>query len=1213
MTHGSQLQTWIANSPFKPDSNQFFSELQSIEARVVLCLWQRRCTFLRPRYLLWGHEMFKTLLPKRHHGWPAQALVEFTLTALVFLLLIVMIIEVGHIMFAYITIQHAAREAARYAVTGQFDPKYADPLAGWQVDRATADPLKSIRPCWPLFWDDAYAPTLVNGADEPLLYEPFRGPRTCSVEEAAIRSMAGLVMNPHARDIDPDYYDIIVSGSTADVSPQTGSFTRKTLGGGTEVKDYIDYYRTSVPEYTGVNAGGSRGYAGDPGKKVIVQIEYRVRVITPLLSNIAPSIKLNSIATMTVETFGGSSLQREAVLPPQDVDPQKHVSELSPPELVVTSLTCPPTNTGGVPWAPNDVVPCQAVVTNEGVLGAGPSTLVVYGLLDATLPSPDSPPPDSTGYNRDVSIPPLSGEGGSETADFDVTLPNSPAGYRYNIYVWADGNAGGSVTPAHGAIEEVNATYSDEQREKNNLKGPAVIDTTYSADVLITAFTVSNTVPSPGDPLTYSVTVKNGGPHLAKQVGLTLTPLSGLLTCSTYSVSLGDIPANTTLPPQNFSCAVDPAAVTNQTLAMRATAAMTDPTVREVEPGNNTPPDLSVVVGGVDLVLSESVTPAEVNYSASVPADVVYTITVENVSGRNATGVHVTDVLPGDTLQNISVDAPATGSCSVTGSTVDCLGMSVNAGDTATITIHAQVKPGTLPGTEIKNTSTNVTSNELDGGPADNTIELEPVVTVRGVDIQVSKNATVTTVAPGQTFDYVIRAYNDGPSGADNVVIADSLSSSIQYVSHAVNGVAGDPSYTPGGLWNVGHLDRGTTKTLTITVTVLPAVPAGTVITNRAELSNVAGIIPTEYGPLANYGEVSHTVKVSANLALTKDVTPQGTVTSGDTLIYHLTLTNTSDTLSVTNRSVNDSPLLNAIVSGRLLFVGASASHGSFSASTGQWTGINLNPREVATADIMVIAVGAKNTTDVFTNRAAIDQNVGPGEPVDDDPSDDVRETTIQINWPDPIFINAGNASGNCNDVTWGSEDPTLLRDLTWSVTPDAYWSLTGGAPDSLGDIAGNHFIKNQGPPYVDLAFVAQNLFGCRTRTSSSTNGSSFTYGFDNLVPGTWKLYLAFAEIDETSSGSNLPVGSKVMDVQVSNGTNSSLLLDNFDIVAAVNPYRVWINQPSPLPDYWGVYYTIRTFDVTVNSNLSLDVTFTKVGGSRRIHVNGLGIVYDGP
>ncbi len=56
--------------------------------------------------------MFKMLLSKRRQRLPAQALVEFTLTALVFLMLLVMIIEVARILQAYVTIQHAAREAA---------------------------------------------------------------------------------------------------------------------------------------------------------------------------------------------------------------------------------------------------------------------------------------------------------------------------------------------------------------------------------------------------------------------------------------------------------------------------------------------------------------------------------------------------------------------------------------------------------------------------------------------------------------------------------------------------------------------------------------------------------------------------------------------------------------------------------------------------------------------------------------------------------------------------------------------------------------------------------------------------------------------------------------------------------------------------------------------------------------------------------------------
>ncbi|MDJ0753202.1 MAG: TadE/TadG family type IV pilus assembly protein [Ardenticatenaceae bacterium] len=58
----------------------------------------------------------------KNHKSSGQALVEFALIAIVLLLLFFIIIEVGRVFWAWISVQNAARSGARYAVTGQFDP-----------------------------------------------------------------------------------------------------------------------------------------------------------------------------------------------------------------------------------------------------------------------------------------------------------------------------------------------------------------------------------------------------------------------------------------------------------------------------------------------------------------------------------------------------------------------------------------------------------------------------------------------------------------------------------------------------------------------------------------------------------------------------------------------------------------------------------------------------------------------------------------------------------------------------------------------------------------------------------------------------------------------------------------------------------------------------------------------------------------------------------
>ncbi|MFO7681793.1 MAG: TadE/TadG family type IV pilus assembly protein, partial [Chloroflexota bacterium] len=62
--------------------------------------------------------MFKLKNPSNSKG---QALVEFALIIVVLLMIIFLIVEAARILWAWGTVQNAAREGARYAITGQFD------------------------------------------------------------------------------------------------------------------------------------------------------------------------------------------------------------------------------------------------------------------------------------------------------------------------------------------------------------------------------------------------------------------------------------------------------------------------------------------------------------------------------------------------------------------------------------------------------------------------------------------------------------------------------------------------------------------------------------------------------------------------------------------------------------------------------------------------------------------------------------------------------------------------------------------------------------------------------------------------------------------------------------------------------------------------------------------------------------------------------------
>jgi uncharacterized repeat protein (TIGR01451 family) len=78
-----------------------------------------------------------------------------------------------------------------------------------------------------------------------------------------------------------------------------------------------------------------------------------------------------------------------------------------------------------------------------------------------------------------------------------------------------------------------------------------------------------------------------------------------------------------------------------------------------------------------------------------------------------------------------------------------------------------------------------------------------------------TKTASATDVPVGGTFTYTIDLTNDGPQTATGVVVTDTLSSDLTYVSDTCGG-SGAPNWT----WNVGTLAADASTSCTITVSL---------------------------------------------------------------------------------------------------------------------------------------------------------------------------------------------------------------------------------------------------------------------------------------------------------------------------------------------------------------------------------------------------------
>lgn len=170
-------------------------------------------------------------------------------------------------------------------------------------------------------------------------------------------------------------------------------------------------------------------------------------------------------------------------------------------------------------------------------------------------------------------------------------------------------------------------------------------------------------------------------------------------------------------------------------------------------------------------------------------------------------------------------------------------------------------------------------------------------------DLSLTKTVSNAAPASGSAISYTLTVTNAAASAltANGVTVADALPAGFDYVSHAAGGGS---TFTPGtGLWSVGTLAPGASRTLTINGTV-GATPGAT-ITNVAEITASSAVdldSTPNNGPNAedDYASVSFTV-AGSRVAGTPPtlVCPAGTLLHDwDSVAWTAGSTNNSYTIS---------------------------------------------------------------------------------------------------------------------------------------------------------------------------------------------------------------------------------------------------------------------------------------------------------------------------
>jgi len=421
-----------------------------------------------------------------------------------------------------------------------------------------------------------------------------------------------------------------------------------------------------------------------------------------------------------------------------------------------------------------------------------------------------------------------------------------------------------------------------------------------------------------------------------------------------------------------------------------------------------------------------------------------FTITILNSGPNDATNVQVTDQLPNAYTYVSNTATPGTSYNNVSGlwtigsivngaSKTLTITVTVNTGNgliytnAAQVTNSDQIDPDSSP-----DTGPTVDENGDGNGDDDDEDNATPVI----ADLSLTKTAGIFNSANNQ-LTFTITILNSGPNDATNVQVTDQLPNAYTYVSNTAT--PGTSYNNVSGLWTIGSIANGASKTLTITVTVNTG--NGLIYTNAAQVTNSDQIDPDsspDTGPTVDENgdgngdddDEDNAKPLIADLSLTK--------TAG---IYNATLNQLVFTITVLNSGPDGAT--NVKVTDQLptgfTYLSRSPSQGTYNNVSGLWTiGSMANGASVTLAITVKLNTGIGL---VYTNAAQVTDS----DQIDPDSSPDTGPTVDED----------GDTNGDDDD-----EDNVTVQLADLSLTK----TVNDNTPDQNSNITYTITVTNSGP-----------------------------------------------------------------------------------------------------------------------------------------------------
>ena len=463
----------------------------------------------------------------------------------------------------------------------------------------------------------------------------------------------------------------------------------------------------------------------------------------------------------------------------------------------------------------------------------------------------------------------------------------------------ANGAATISGAPWHMRTQQLDNSSNKNQDRSIQPSAIAVVQ----PNISVTKTADQGTI-NAGDTAAFTIVVTNDGPGTANNVTLN-DPLPPGVAWSIdpavtgCSISSGTLSCTFATLDEAASNTIHVSGVTDAqdcgTLSNTATVAADNEGSDQTDNSDTA----TITVNCPNLTITKTADDASVNAGS----DIGFTVTLSNAGPGSATGVSISDPLPGGTGVDWSIDSntPAS-SCSISGTaptqTLSCGPATVASG--GSVTVHVTSHTTSASCGTYDNTASFTTTNDGTGNASAST-------TVDCPDVFVTKTADAPLVEGGDAIGFLITVGNNGPGTANGVTLTDTLPTNggLDWTIDLIDGLAPGaqpPCSIAAGVLtcDFGSLAEGASHTVHVT--------SPTDATSCGAVNNTATVDalnePNTAQFTANDQASASLTVICPGITIVKTVSPRSG-NPGDTVTYTYLVTNTGDT-TLFNVSVDD-------------------------------------------------------------------------------------------------------------------------------------------------------------------------------------------------------------------------------------------------------------------------------------------------------------------